>query len=188
VRYHLRMEKLLLVVFGPLAIAAALFVIVVGVRQLVTRLRSRLTPEQMRAKREVYRNRLLNPQAAAVERELGKMLPERLLRLYADRSGIQSGGFEVESPNPRKGKRWPLYCFEPLDVEALNDAPYEEELGPGFCFATTGRASWYWIAASDVRVEDSPVLFLDYDSGGRHGEKVAESLDEFLGWPRTGMN
>jgi hypothetical protein len=181
------MEKLLLVVFGPLAIAAALFVIVVGVRQLVGRLRSRLTPEQMQAKREVYRNRLLNPQAAAVEQELGKLLPKRLLRMYADRSGIQSGGFDVESPNPLKPECWPLYCFEPLDVEALNDAPYEEELGPGFCFATTGRSSWYWVAASDVRAEDSPVIFLDYDGGGRHGQKVAESLDGFLAWPRTEM-
>jgi hypothetical protein len=181
------MEKLLLVVFGPLAIAAALFVIVAGVRQLLTRLRSRLTRADA-SETGVYRNRLLNPQAAAVEHELGKLLSKRLLRLYGDRPGIQSGGFDVESPNPRKAERWPLYCFEPLDVEALNDAPYEEELGPGFCFATTGRSSWYWVAASDVRVEDSPVVFLDYDGGGRHGNKVAESLDEFLGWPRTSMN
>jgi hypothetical protein len=181
------MEKLLLVVFGPLAMAAALFVIVAGVRQLVVRLRSRLTPEQIETKREAYRNRLLNPQAAAVEQELGKLLPARLLRLYADRFGIQSGGFDVASPNSREAKRWPLYCFEPLDVEALNDSPYEEELGPGFCFATTGRSSWYWIAVSDERAEDSPVIFLDYDGGGRHGEKVAESLDEFLAWPRTVM-
>jgi len=182
------MEKLLLVVFGPLAIAAALFVLVVGVRQLVTRVRSRLTPEQMEAKRELYRNRLLNPQAEAVERELGKKLPERLLRLYADRSEIQSGGFEVKTPNKRRPNSWPVYCFEPLDVEALNDAPYEEELGAGFCFATTGGKGWYWVAAGDTRVADSPVIFLDYDGGRRHGEKVAESLDEFLAWPRTAMN
>jgi len=177
------MEKLLLVVFGPLAIAAVLFVVIVGVRQTVARLRSRLTPEQLEAKRELYRNRLLNPQAEMVERELGKMLPERLLRMYADRSGIQSGGFEVEGP----GRDWPVYCFEPLDIEALNDAPYEDEMGAGFCFATTRRACWYWIAASEVRTEDSPVIFLDYDGGKRHGDKVAESLDEFLAWPRTPM-
>jgi hypothetical protein len=183
------MEKLLLVVFGPLAIAAALFVIIVGVRQAVARLRSRLSPEQMEAKREAYRSRLLNPQAAAVEQELGGMLPERLLRMYADRSGIQSGGFEVERPGKNAGRPtgWPLYCFEPLDLEALNDSPYEDELGAGFCFATTGRACWYWIAAADVRMGDSPVIYLDYDGGGRHGEQVAESLDEFLAWPRTAM-
>jgi hypothetical protein len=67
----------------------------------------------------------------------------------------------------------------------LNELPYEDELGPGFCFATTGRGSWYWIAASDERAKDSPVIFLDYNGGGgSHGETVAASLEEFLTWPR----
>jgi len=61
--------------------------------------------------------------------------------------------------------------------------PYEEELGPGFCFATTGRGSWYWIAASDERATDSPVIYLDYDGGGSHGKIVADSLEVFLHWP-----
>jgi hypothetical protein len=183
------MEKLLLVVFGPLVFAAALLVLVMGVRRAVTRLRSRLTPEQIEAQREAYRSRLLNPQAEAVERELGRMLPERLLRLYADRSTIQSGGFDVEKPgeNRRRLRQWPVYCFEPLDIEALNELPYEEELGAGFCFATTGGAGWYWVAASEHRENDSAVIFLDYDGGRRHGEKVAESLEEFLAWPRSAM-
>ena len=70
--------------------------------------------------------------------------------------------------------------MEPLDLESLNELPYEDELGPGFCFATTGRGSWYWIAASDQRAKDSPVIFLDYDGGASHGETVAASLEEFL--------
>jgi hypothetical protein len=183
------MEKLLLVVFGPLVFAAALLVVVLGVRRAVVRIKSRLTPEQVEARREAYRSRLLNPQAEAVERELGKLLPDRLLRLYADRAAIQSGGFNVEKPgeNRRRLRQWPVYCFEPLDMEALNDLPYEEELGAGFCFATTGSSAWYWVAASEQREEDAAVIFLDYDGGGRHGEKVAESLEEFLAWPRSAM-
>jgi hypothetical protein len=183
------MEKLLLVVFGPLVFAAALLVIVMGVRRAVRRFTSRPTTEQMDAKREAYRARLLHPQAATVERELGKLLPARLLQLYADESAIQSGGFLVEKPgqNARKPERWPVYCFEPLDMEALDDSPYEDELGPGFCFATTGRSGWYWIAASREREKDAPVIFLDYDGSGRHGDQVAETLDEFLAWPRTAM-
>jgi len=82
-------------------------------------------------------------------------------------------------------KRWQVYCFEPLDLESLNNLPYEEELGPGFCFATTGRGSWYWIAASGQRAKDSPVIFLDYDGGGSHGETVADSLEVFLNLPRA---
>jgi len=178
-------DKLPLLVFGPLAIAAVLLVIATGIRQTIARFRSRPTPDQLRATYEAYLRRLLDPQPEAVEKELGKLLPESLLRLYEDRSAVQSVGFQLEKPGKRWWpKRWQVYCFEPLDLESLNELPYEEELGPGFCFATTGRGSWYWIAASDLRAKDSPVIFLDYDSGRSHGETVAATLDEFLNWPR----
>ena len=181
------MDKLPLLVFGPLAIAAVLLVIATGIRQAITRFRSRPTPEQIKATYEAYLRRLLHPKPEAVEKELGKLLPESLLQLYEDKSAIQSVGFQLEKPGKRRWwpKRWPVYCFEPLDLEALNELPYEEELGPGYCFATTGRGSWYWIAASDQRAKDSPVIFLDYDSGRSHGETVANSLEEFLNLPRA---
>ncbi len=180
------MDRLPLLVFGPLAIAAVLLVVATGIRQAITRLRSRPTPDQLRATYEAYLRRLLHPQPEAVEKELGKLLPERLLRLYEDKSAIQSVGFQLEKPGGKRWwpKRWPVYCFEPLDLEALNELPYEEELGPGYCFATTGRGSWYWIAACDHRAKDSPVVFLDYDGGRSHGETVADSLEEFLNLPR----
>jgi hypothetical protein len=121
---------------------------------------------------------------------LGKLLPERLLQLYQDKSAIQAAGFQLEklAKKRRWSKPWQVYCFEPLDLKALNELPYEEDLGPGFCFATTGCGSWYWIAASDQRAKDSPVIFLDYDRGRSHGETVAESLDEFLNLSRLPMN
>jgi hypothetical protein len=180
-------EKLLLYLFGPVVFAAALLVIATSVRRAITRLRSRPTPEQPRATYEDYLRRLLNPQPEAVERELGRLLPERLLELYRDKSAIQEAGFQLEKSGKKSwwSKPWQVYCFEPLDVESLNELPYEEELGPGFCFATTGRGSWYWIAASDQRAKDSPVIFLDYEGSGSHGAIVAASLDEFLNLPRT---
>jgi hypothetical protein len=188
-QYHQGVDRLLLLVFGPLVVAAALLVIATGIRRTLARFRSRPTPDQIKATYEAYLRRLLNPQPDAVERELGKLLPERLLKLYEDRSAIQSAGFQLEKPVKKRWRpeRWPVYCFEPLDIESLNELPYEEELGPGFCFATTGRGSWYWIAASDQRAKDSPVIFLDYDGGGSHGKTVADSLDEFLNWPRMPM-
>jgi hypothetical protein len=180
-------DRLLIFVFGPLAFAAALLVIATGIRHAVARFRSRPTPDQIRATYEAYLRRLLDPQPDAVEKELGKLLPERLLRLYDDKSAIQAAGFQLERPGSARWwpKRWQVYCFEPLDLESLNESPYEEELGPGFCFATTGRGSWYWIAASDQRAKDSPVIFLDYDGGSAHGQTVAHSLEEFLHWPRS---
>ena len=164
-----------------------LLLVATGIRQAITRLRSRPTPDQLTAKYETYLRRLLHPHPEAVEKELGKLLPESLLQLYEDKSAIQSVGFQLEKPGKRRWwpKRWPVYCFEPLDIEALNELPYEEELGPGYCFATTGRGSWYWIAASDQRAQDSPVIFLDYDGGRSHGETVANSLEEFLNLPRA---
>jgi len=185
-KYHRRVDKLLLFVFGPLVFAAALLVIATGIRRAVTRYRSRATPDQLKAAYESYLHRLLNPQPEAVERELGKLLPERLLQLYQDKSAIQCAGFQLEKAGEKRwwSKPWEVYCFEPIDIESLNESPYEEDLGPGFCFATTGRSSWYWIAASDQRAKDSPVIFLDYDGGSSHGETVANSLDEFLNFPR----
>src|SRR5882762_787106 len=167
-QYHQSVDKLILFVFGPLVFAAALLVIATGIRQAITRFRSRPTPGQLKTRYEAYLSRLLNPQPDAVERELGKLLPERLLQLYQDKSAIQSAGFQLAMPGKRGrwSKRWPVYCFEPLDIESLSELPYEEELGPGFCFATTVRGSWYWIAASDQRVKGSPVVFLVYDGGG----------------------
>lgn len=190
-QYHQFVDKLLLYVFGPLVVAAALLVIATGIRRVIARFHSRPTSDQIKATYEAYLRRLLNPQPDAVERELGKLLPERLLHLYQDKSTIQSAGFQLEKPGKKRWwpkhwwpKHWQVYCFEPLDAEALNALPYEEELGPGFCFASTGRGSWYWIAASDQRAKDSPVIFLAYDGGGSHGETVAASLDEFLNLPR----
>ena len=187
--YHWGVDKLLLLVFGPLVAAAALLVIATGIRRVFARFRSRPTPEQLKAAYEAYLHRLLNPQPEAVERELGKLLPERLLQLYEDKTAIQAAGFQLENPGKIGwwSKSWQVYCFEPLDTESLNELPYEEDLGPGFCFATTGRGSWYWIAASDQRAKDSPVVFLDYDGSGSHGAIVANSLDEFLNLPRLSL-
>ena len=179
------MDRLELIVFGPLVIAATLLVIAKGIHVAIARFRSRPTPDQVKAAYDAYLRRLLSPQRDAVERELGKLLPERLLQLYEDKFAIQSVGFQLEKPWGKIPPRWPVYCFEPLDTEALNELPRDEELGPGFCFATTGRDSWYWIAASDHRAKDSPVIFLDYGGSRSRGETVANSLDEFLNWPRV---
>src|SRR5260370_6578432 len=184
------MDKLLLYVFGPLVFAAALLVIVKGIRGAIERFRSRPTPDQIKATYEAYLRRLLNPQPDAIEKELGKLLPVTLLQLYEDKSAIQAVGFQLERPGKRSwwSKPWQVYCFEPLDLDSLNNLPYEEDLGPGFCFATTGRSSWYWIAASDQRAKDSPVIFLDYDTARSHVETPPASPSQFLNLPPSPLH
>src|SRR6266851_10287820 len=110
-QYHQGVDKLILFVFGPLVFAAALLVIATGIRRAITRLRSRPTPDQIKATYDAYLRRLVNPQPEAVEKELGKLLPERLLRLYEDKSAIQSVGFQLEKPGRRRWwpKRWSVY-------------------------------------------------------------------------------
>ncbi len=130
-RYLCYMDKLLLYVFGPLVFAAALLVIVTGIRRAIVRFRSRPTPDQIKDTYDAYLRRLLNPQPDAVERELGKFLPERLLQLYEDKTAIQAVGFQIEKLGKKRWlpKHWQVYCFEPLDLESLNNLPYEEDLG-----------------------------------------------------------
>ena len=107
-QYHQSVDKLILFVFGPLVFAAALLVIATGIRRAITRLRSRPTPDQIKATYDAYLRRLLNPQPDAVERELGKCFPERLLRLYEDKSAIQAVGFQLDKPGKNRWlpKRW----------------------------------------------------------------------------------
>src|ERR1700687_2066929 len=95
-QYHQFVDKLLLLVFGPLVAAAALLVVATGIRRVLARFRSRPNRDELKAAYEAYLRRLLNPQPDAVERELGKLLPESLLQLYRDKSAIQSAGFQLE--------------------------------------------------------------------------------------------
>jgi len=77
-QYHPSVDKLILFVFGPLVFAAALLVIATGIRRAITTFCAHPTPAQLEATYDAYLRRLLNPQPAAVEGELGKLLPERL--------------------------------------------------------------------------------------------------------------
>jgi hypothetical protein len=61
------------------------------------------------------------------------------------------------------------------DLELLANAK-------GFCFARDGCGNFYWIPVSETRQPDSPVYFACHDPWGN--EKVADSLQEFLTWPR----
>src|SRR5713226_5161422 len=112
-RYHQDVDKLLLFVFGPLVFAAALLVIATGIRRAFAKFHPRPTSDEVQAAYQAYLHRLLNPQPDAVERELGKLLPERLLQLYEDKSAVQSAGFQLEKPGKKRWwpERWQVYCF-----------------------------------------------------------------------------
>src|SRR6202158_6559985 len=97
-QYHQFVDKLLLLVVGPLVAAAALLVVATEIRRVLARFRSRPPSDQIKTAYESYLSRLLNPQPDAVEREFGKLIPERLLQLYRDKTAIQSAGFQLAKP------------------------------------------------------------------------------------------
>jgi hypothetical protein len=192
------MQTLLVEAFGPLAVAVILYVAISGARRFVHQFRNRLSPEQIQAARDSYRNRLVHPKALEVEQGIGALLPQRLLGLYEDHQTILAEQIEIRGPKPSQMESsrlksaeaaehsavW-IEAFLPLDMESQK---YTVDLGvfgcgKGFCFATDGAGNFYWMAVSDTRLADAPVFFACHDPFGN--EQIAPSLDEFLNWPRT---
>jgi len=70
------------------------------------------------------------------------MLPERLLRLYEDKSAIQAVGFQLDKPGKNRWlpKRWQVYCFEPLDLESLNICLTKKSSAPVFALPPLAAA------------------------------------------------
>jgi len=180
------METLFLETFGPLVLALLLLAMVLSGRRLLHQLRNRMTPEEVRAARDAFRNRLVHPDAAAVEEALGALLPERLLTLYRDHPTVIMEQLEIRRPGDatKDASEW-IEAFLPLDPEThnLTAAALKPEWGKGFCFATDGSGNFYWVAASVDRQADAPVFFAAQDPPC--SEHVAASLEEFLSWPRV---
>jgi hypothetical protein len=190
-QYHLAMQTLLVEAFGPLVIAFFLFIAVYGTRRLLHQFRNRLTPEQLQAARDSFRNRLVHPKPAEVEQGIGALLPQRLIALYQDHPTVLAEQLEIRRPNldskdadSKDAAEW-IEAFLPLDLESqkyTTDLP-AQGWGKGFCFATDGSGNFYWTPAAPTRLPDAPVFFACHDPHGN--EQVTASLDEFLSWPRT---
>ncbi|MHB8503549.1 MAG: SMI1/KNR4 family protein [Candidatus Acidiferrales bacterium] len=185
------MQTLLVEAFGPLVVAFAIFVAVLGTRRLLHQFRNRLTPEQIQAARDSFRSRLVHPHPEEVEQGIGAFLPQRLLTLYDDHQTILTEQVEIRRPDadpknftePKNPAEW-VEAFLPLDLESQEYALdlSAQGWGKGFCFATDGSGNFYWIPASGTREPDGPVFFAHTDPVAN--EQVAPSLDEFLSWPR----
>jgi hypothetical protein len=184
--YHGAMETLLFEAFGPLVVAFLLLAVVLSGKRLWHRIRERQTPEELQAARDAFRNRLIHPHAAELERESGALLPQRLLTLYTDHPTVLLEQVELRRPDAssKDGAEW-IEAFLPLDLESqkftLDLA--KQGWGKGFCFATDGAGNFYWVPLHETRQPDSPVFFASRDPLAT--EQVAGSLDEFLSWPRV---
>jgi len=178
------MKDAILTLLWILALLLLLPVCILLLRDRILRSSRKRSVEEIQAQSQAYRERLLHPQQAEVEAELG-LLPERLIRMYSDRELISSENFAICPPgkDPKKFRDW-IDNFLPLDLESQKYTCDLELLSKakGFCFATDGCGNFYWVPVSDRRQPDSPVFFACHDPWGN--TKVAENLEEFLSWPR----
>lgn len=180
------MKDFLLTVLVLFSLFIALPVVVLWLRDRVRDRRRRRTPEQLQMAALAYRERLLHPDRSGVETELGGFLPDRLITLYDDETFILSQKLEIRPPRLRQ-KEFGEWIEEllPLDIESQKHTVDLEgaKWGKGFCFAADGAGNFYWVPVSATRQPDAPVFFACHDPWGN--EKIANSLDEFLSWPRV---
>lgn len=170
----------ILLLFGLLVV---LPVFILLLRDRIFRPSRKRTPERIESERQAYRARLLNPQPSLVEAELGALLPQRLMAMYADTELVLSTNLSICPPgkDPKTSGIW-IDNFLPLDSEGQKYTCDLELLAnaKGFCFAADGMGNFYWVPVSNARLTDAPVFFACHDPWGN--EKVAESLEEFLAW------
>lgn len=181
-----RMKDTILSILFLLGLFVVLPVFILWLRDKIFHSSAKRTPEQIQARMHAYRERLVNPQQALVEAEMGALLPQRLIAMYADRELVLSEDLNICPPgkDPKKSSEW-IDNFLPLDSEGQKYTCDLELLAnaKGFCFAGDGCGNFYWVPASETRQPDAPVFFACHDPWGN--EKVADSLGEFLSWPRV---
>jgi hypothetical protein len=172
----------LLFIFGLFLLVP---VCILLLRDRIFRSSRKRTAEQVQAQLKGYCERLLHPQQAQVEAEAGLLLPQRLITMYADKELVLKEQFDIcpSGKDPKKSSVW-IEDFLPLDCEGQQHTCDLELLAnaKGFCFARDGCGNFYWVPVSHSRQPDAPVFFACHDPWGN--EKVVDSLEEFLSWPR----
>lgn len=128
-----------------------------------------------------FRERLLHPQWHAIAAALGRPVPEVLREMYAAPEGLLRGHFYLSRPDG--GVRAWVDLFLPLDEEALH--PYGVPLPPGaVAFADDEHGHPYYFLPDASPYGDGPVFRRCPAADGEEAVRVAESLADFLRWPR----
>jgi hypothetical protein len=166
--------------------------------KLVARVRSRREQREYEAlKREhpervygtdEYWARYSHPDFAAIEAHIGEPLPAELKTLYSDTETMRATEFEVVPPGVQsRARHWPVVCFFPADNQAVIDLWPSRLLGPSqLPFATDGSGGLYYLELQNSGENQLPVFYYHWDGEVRN--PVAESLGEFLSWPRISSN
>lgn len=128
-----------------------------------------------------FRDRLLRPRWDALEAALGRPAPGVLRELYGAPMELLRGHFYLARPDG--GARAWVDLFLPMDEEALR--PYGLDLPAGaVAFADDEHGDPYFYLPDATPYGDGPVFLLDRRNGHAGTCPLAESLAEFLRWPR----
>jgi hypothetical protein len=177
--------------WGTLTTVGSIILIIAGPAVLILWLRDKIVdwvrgeaPEQRDLRMEAWRQRMLHPEIESIEESCGGKIPARLIAMYSDHKLMFDRDFEVCPPgkDPKKDS-WRLGDFVPLTVEDQNWTADLTKFGKGCCFAGDGMGNFYWVPVEAERKSDVPVYFACHDPWG--SEKVADSLDDVLSWPRV---
>lgn len=159
-------------------------ILILLARDKTRELLRRDTSSERDARREAWCERMLHPQPDQAEAACGGKLPKRLLAMYAQTDLLFGRNFEIcaRGRDPSKESWW-IGDFIPLNAQDQEWTCELSEFGKGFCFAGDGMGNFYWVPVEEERRDDSPVYFACHDPWGN--ERVCDSLDEFLSWPRV---
>lgn len=174
----------LLVLF---ALVVVLPVLILWTRDRIRTLIRRQTPEERDAYREARRQRMLHPNIEEVEAFCGGLLPQKLIDLYTRSDLLLTRDFEVYATGKdRQTHSWWVGDFVPLHKQDQIQTTDLAEFGKGCCFAGDGMGNFYWVPVDQERRSDAPVFLACHDPWGN--EEVADSIEEFLSWPRMSKN
>jgi hypothetical protein len=171
--------SIILIIFVPA-------VLILWLRDKIRNRLNRESPAEHDLRLEAWRQRMLHPEIEAVQDYCGGKIPERLIAMFSDHDLVFKHNLELCPPgkDPKKDSSWWIGDFVPLTVE---DQQWTCDLSrfdrKGCCFAGDGMGNFYWLPVDPERTADAAVYFACHDPWGN--EKVAESLDEFLSWPRV---
>ena len=120
---------------------------------------------------------LLTPDWPAFERALGRSVPPVVRSLYADHEFLLSAPLVVIGPPGSDAEEWDITTFEPADGRASDTTIPRYAV----CFAVTCTGDPYDVELGATG-DDGPVSVHYHDPD--EIERVADSLAEFLSWPR----
>lgn len=143
---------------------------------LLTRKRSMM--KRLDENNALLREALLNPSFAEVEKILEQPIPPSLKKLYEREDIICATDFYLLDPI-EDGAAWSIRSFLPLNPETVRN---RWPICPGACFFAESAPCFYFVSLHSDPTAPVPVFVLNCGTGEM--PKVAESLTDFLSWPR----